>query len=438
MGALFPRDRLNQFALEAGFWGQRSRAALGTLARLLSRRADGTLQALSETRAEQSFNERLFAELFGYQTLLRSGQGSYHLLPKHWHAAGRYDDFCLGFFSPSDGTPLVSGELKSPGTDLDAPQPVYGSITPVQQAMRAVSETPSVRWVLLSNFDEIRLYRAGDEQQFHSIRLSELLTPWDMEKALAVFSRETLLGTGDKLPPIEKLFCGKVPKMLNPRDGSIRLIHLLRPAEPLTTELRLHVLHDALVAGCTAHWRPELSDLSPQLEEDRLVARRSEKGGVFLLIELATSGVLTVSEYLGNAPSGARRYVEASDVAFRIARFLGTAQEVTPILKTNSKFQATWSLLDATDSTCSVSSEWSNPKGLFQFVITKGVDATRVPPTVFAPQEPVLMTVEAVREILYPYEGRLPSVSTIARICPSAPQIDAVLKDHSLVLKLSR
>src|SRR5437899_1536169 len=67
-----------------------------TVLRILQRRRhEGFLDTVSETRIEQSFNERLFAELFGYRTLLRDGAGHYHLRPKTYYENGRYDDFSL-------------------------------------------------------------------------------------------------------------------------------------------------------------------------------------------------------------------------------------------------------------------------------------------------------------------------------------------------------
>ena len=42
---------------------------LQVLRRVLRRDLDGTLPALAETRAEQSWNEQIFARLLGYRTL---------------------------------------------------------------------------------------------------------------------------------------------------------------------------------------------------------------------------------------------------------------------------------------------------------------------------------------------------------------------------------
>ena len=60
---------------------------LALIDRLTSRRSNGTLQVLTETRIEQSFNERLFADLLGYRTLFSHGGGDYELVPKTHTAA---------------------------------------------------------------------------------------------------------------------------------------------------------------------------------------------------------------------------------------------------------------------------------------------------------------------------------------------------------------
>jgi hypothetical protein len=440
---LFDASRLNRLAFEAGF-GVDPRTALVTLEKLLSRRADGTLAALCETRVEQSFNERLFSEVFGYQTLLRSGMGSYHLEPKSRHASGRYDDFSLGFYGPSGGTPLVSCELKSPGADLDAPQPAYHGVTPVQQAMRAVTETPSVKWVLLSNFDEVRLYRAGDPGRYHAVRLSDLLTPWDMERALAVLSREALLGDGSRRAPLERFYLGEVPNMLDRRDGSVRLIHEMRPLPPLRSELRLHNLDDALQVGLK--WAPGIGwrdSLTPLLRGDRLVAEVTGRGstGLFRMVEMTTSGVLRVSDYVSASPRGVPHEIDATAVALSIATFLHFATGTQSRLQEVRGWEVTWTLLDAEQSSCFVPDEWSSIKELkdvpHEFAMTGGVAQTRAPPSPLDVGRLVDLGMEAVREILYPYEGRSEvdvqfqpeSVQgRVARICPPRERIEELLK----------
>src|SRR5205814_4883781 len=75
--SLFDPQELTFLAAEHSPSPIEVRRGLEILARLRARRADGHLRALTETRVEQSFNERLFAEVFGYRTLFQHGAGGY-------------------------------------------------------------------------------------------------------------------------------------------------------------------------------------------------------------------------------------------------------------------------------------------------------------------------------------------------------------------------
>ncbi|KYG05073.1 hypothetical protein BE21_43005, partial [Sorangium cellulosum] len=141
----------------------RERCSADKLA-LLRRLAQSTLLGgLPETRVEQSWNEQVFAKLLDYRTLLSHSALPFHVLPKNAAGARRFDDFSLGFFGLGEHTVLGTAELKSPGTDLDAPQWTgnYKGTTPVEQALSAArGHGAACRWVLVSNFRELRLYDA--------------------------------------------------------------------------------------------------------------------------------------------------------------------------------------------------------------------------------------------------------------------------------------
>ena len=126
MPPLFSEAQLRLFLSEHPLDADTCEKKLAILRILLRRKSDGTLAGLTEKRIEQSFNEQLFAQIFDYKTLLRDGEGEYHLLPQNYRnvgSGGTYDDFSLGFFSPLEKVALATAELKSPGTDLDAIQP---------------------------------------------------------------------------------------------------------------------------------------------------------------------------------------------------------------------------------------------------------------------------------------------------------------------------
>src|SRR5206468_1893244 len=100
----------------------RARDALDQLALLRRLRERHRTRAYCETRIEQSFNEQLFAQVFGYQTLFSHDRVPFHLLPKNYYGGSRYDDFALGFFGVEPARIVASVELKSPGVRLDRPQ----------------------------------------------------------------------------------------------------------------------------------------------------------------------------------------------------------------------------------------------------------------------------------------------------------------------------
>jgi hypothetical protein len=173
-------------------------AKLAIMRRLQGRYITCNLPKVAETRVEQSFNEQLFGKVLGYQTLLSHPTLPFHLSPKSRNAIGRYDDFSLGFFGVGDDRVIASAELKSPGCNLDSPQRggSYGGISPVEQACRMGRELAGCRWVLVSNFRELRLYDLTDWDSgpVSVIDLLEVKNPETLSFLCAHFDRQSLLG----------------------------------------------------------------------------------------------------------------------------------------------------------------------------------------------------------------------------------------------------
>jgi len=156
------------------------------------------IRDLPETRVEQSFNEQLFARVFGYRTLLSSDQGVFHLMPKNAMGRHRFDDFSLGHFG-GEGEPIVrtSAEFKSPGTDLFKPQTggAYEGRTPVEQGLSAAAAIPTCRWVIVSNFRDLLLYDTRAPKEPVVIAdLHEVRTRDDLASLCAHFDKQALLG----------------------------------------------------------------------------------------------------------------------------------------------------------------------------------------------------------------------------------------------------
>jgi hypothetical protein len=173
---------------------------LALLRRLAQHTVFGTL---SETRVEQSWNEQLFAKVLGYRTLLSHDALPFHILPKGRADLHHFDDFSLGFFGAGESVVLGTAELKSPGASLDARQfgPTYKGRTPVKQALdTALVHGAKCRWVLVSNFRELRLYDMRDPGAPLAVvpDISLVRNPDDLALLCAHFDAAALLGEPGK------------------------------------------------------------------------------------------------------------------------------------------------------------------------------------------------------------------------------------------------
>lgn len=166
------------------------------LARLRRLELQKVLHELPETRVEQSFNEQLFAAILGYRTLLsHDGGGQFHLLPKNAAGPNRFDDFSLGFFGRTNPLVTVRAEFKSPGHDLDTPQHGrgYDGQSAVEQAFDTALRKEHCRWVIVSNFRELRLYGI-DGTYLARTDLLHVRTREDLAVLCSHFDRMALLG----------------------------------------------------------------------------------------------------------------------------------------------------------------------------------------------------------------------------------------------------
>lgn len=138
----------------------------------------GALDRVSESTAEQTFNNEIFGTVLGYSQF---GERVEHtLLPKRTGTSGRdTPDFVLGHFDLTARREewFAVGEIKNSRTDLDQPQLGRANKeTPVEQGFRyATKGRPGVEWVIITNFREIRLYKNGYINAYHSWQLAELI-----------------------------------------------------------------------------------------------------------------------------------------------------------------------------------------------------------------------------------------------------------------------
>jgi type I restriction-modification system DNA methylase subunit len=164
-----------------------------------ARRGPARARALTETNLEQSFNIFVLGGALGY-VLPGGGTDRYSLLPKDATRTG-IPDAGLGFYSATAAEMRVLVELKGPGTDLDAPQSRQTRESPVEQAFRTASAHPTIRWIVVSNLDEVRLYNVsqpGRFFRFYATRPDDHThhrTIGDLDIALSVLHASQMLGS---------------------------------------------------------------------------------------------------------------------------------------------------------------------------------------------------------------------------------------------------
>ena len=172
--------------------------------------ASGALLGQKEKPLQGQFLSEVFDRLLGYRSIVGAGE-IHHLEPETSSRAVKgYNppDARLGWYGPGLDRTLAVLELKGPGTDLDARQSVsYGKLTPVEQAFGYAAKVDGCRWVMVSNFVELRLYRTDRGQGYgQRFALADLATPDGLDAFLFLLSRATLLGSDPAAEsPVERL-----------------------------------------------------------------------------------------------------------------------------------------------------------------------------------------------------------------------------------------
>jgi len=162
-----------------------------------------TATSLTERNLQQSFVSDIFSDVLGYSRP-RGSAGEFELLPESLSEGGEgFPDVLLGRFEQEDGELVederkVVGELKDPGTDLDKVDPSRLK-SPVEQAFEyAITNGLSVRWVVASNMDVVRLYHHGSIDHYEEWEIDDFLRDGELTETFWEFyfimHRQYLIG----------------------------------------------------------------------------------------------------------------------------------------------------------------------------------------------------------------------------------------------------
>ncbi len=152
----------------------------------------GKIKSIKETALSADFKTKIVESVLGYTSPV--GNTDYTVESEQAILKGSVD-LALGHFSDGKADIIAPFELKGAKTkDLDAIMPGRNK-TPVQQAWEYATNNVGTKWVLVSNYLEIRLYGFGEgTQAYEQFDMARLHEPQEYARFMLLLSAENLLG----------------------------------------------------------------------------------------------------------------------------------------------------------------------------------------------------------------------------------------------------
>ncbi len=161
-----------------------------------------TNKGVNEKALQSAFLQGIFGKCLGYKTI---GEGD------EWNLSievstevdATTPDGILGFYSADESVTQAVIELKSPRHSLDKKQSRAGKDygTPVDQAFSYASKYDRCSWVIVSNMNEIRLYKVGRSQEhYESFFIDGLDNEEELKKFHLLLCRDKLIRKDGESP----------------------------------------------------------------------------------------------------------------------------------------------------------------------------------------------------------------------------------------------
>ncbi len=224
-----------------------------------------------ETSLEQKFGHDILGGALGYRLWPPSPGATATAWPKPPSSETEISgepDFALGAFDSDQRAFAAILELKSPGTDLDAPQSRSDHRTPVEQAFHYAHQLLGVQWVLVSDMIQIRLYSVESAREFERFALDfdgqlSQSTTIDKLRRLVLLLHHDYLISGGNDSPVARLHRKSASRQLQIRQGFYRVYFEIR------RDL-FHSIREAVSQGGVEVTRNELLEATQRLL-DRLM-----------------------------------------------------------------------------------------------------------------------------------------------------------------------
>lgn len=151
----------------------------------------GRILREKETALHGSFKTNIVEAVLGYTGVVASAE---HTVTAEKAILGGSVDLALGHFSAEKSQIIAPFELKGAKTkDLDAIMPGRAK-SPVQQAWEYATKAPGVKWVLVSNYVELRLYGFGEgTSAYEKFEFARLTEPAEYARFMLLLSADNLL-----------------------------------------------------------------------------------------------------------------------------------------------------------------------------------------------------------------------------------------------------
>lgn len=165
---------------------------LGMLKRWQEGFESGRLHKIKEVSLHGEFLTDIFGHILGYDGVTSADDGIWNCQAEIHIAGAGQADAGLGFISEHKQRLVAPLELKGAMTSLD--HTMSRGYTPVQQAWRYANAVVGCRWVLVSNYKELRLYATSrTPSEYESFEISKLTEPAEYWRLQLLLSKANFL-----------------------------------------------------------------------------------------------------------------------------------------------------------------------------------------------------------------------------------------------------
>lgn len=163
------------------------------------------LNKTKEEALQGDFLNNFFVDILGYKN--RYGEKVWNISQEQkTKVDSTKSDGALGFFTSTFEDIRVVIELKDAKTNLDSKQNRTHRLSPVEQAFSYASKSgKNCKWVIVSNFKEIRLYSAESQGEYETFNVIDLGEVEEFKRFYFLLSKENLINR-DEPSLIDKLY----------------------------------------------------------------------------------------------------------------------------------------------------------------------------------------------------------------------------------------